>query len=373
MYHPPFFNRTIMECLNEIVGITRTQSACFTGDFNAAASRSNSGLYIDEVEGFLNLSVFKGVAAGEQKSIQDLLTDARADGIKQFKEVLYSQLGVRYSVKSASYNDYAGQVSGIGTVNPTFPLAATVLEMKQYSGASVLIEGVLPQFNFTGTLDVTVYRGINNGSRYQIINTVKSFTINTDAAQPAFQALTGLELAATDETGKAYSYLFVYQLSNGQAPKDNLSSCGCGGKENNMKQYFTVFGVSGPSVNEMNISERKNLLYGLLFKVKARCTGGDFLCQNYYDNEFIREAVNWAILRKSAATAMTRILTSPLINRYTMVNRETIATTINILNSKFNKSVTWIAENLDMSNNDCFTCHPGSDGAFQITKDSIYL
>lgn len=360
-----------MDCFNNIIGISRTDATCFTAAFNDAARVSVSGLYLDEAEGFPALEIFRFVASGEGILLQALLEKARTRAIDLVKEELSMELGIRYPVKSQSYIDYAGQISGLGTINFTMPYAALVLEMRPYRGAIVKVTGVLPQFTTTTNLEVKVYQAYNNGNYYQVLSELETLSIPI-APNPTLKELS-LELPTTDEVGRAYSYLFVYATA-GITARDNSNSCGCGGKENIRDIYLKPYSVVGASYDNMLISNRGNKINGLLLQVDARCNGGNFLCENYYNNSLIATAMNHAIQRKSAATALVSILTSDIINRYTMAKREQIGNTINILNSKVKKSVSWIAENLDLSNNDCYICNPGgSSGAYEITVGKILV
>lgn len=362
-----------MDCLKNIIGVTKTEDPCFSSSFTSAATTSESGKYMDQLEEFPSLDVFKAVAAGERTSLENHLLQARENGIQNLQEDLFKALGNRYAAFSRAYLGSVGQSSYVGTLSPGFTFAGVVYEMKQYRGASVKIKGVLASFSGgTGTLNVSVYRGYNNGVTYMNVTKVGDFDINLSNNSTA-QAITPIILPTTDELGKAYSYMFLYS-SSGLTPRDNGTSCGCGGKETVLNQYLVPYGISGAAVENMLTSNRTSYVNGLILDIEARCTGGDFLCDNFYSNPLIAEAVTWAVLRKSVSNAIVSILASDMINRYTMTKREQMSISVKILNSKYKTSVEWIAENLDLSGNDCLICNPtGNGGTFSTTTGGIHM
>lgn len=349
-----------MDCLKNIIGITNTIDDCFSSDFNAESKKSDSGKYMDQLEEFPSLDVFKNVAAAERTTLEKYLLQARENGIQYFKEALYKEMGARYVVKAQSYIGLVGKKESMSTISFGFQYAGLVYEMKRYQGAEVVVKNVLARFQGSGSLPVSVYQCINNGVSYKDLTKIGEFTIDISNST-TLQAITPITLPATDEIGNAYTYLFIYQTP-GITALDNKASCGCGNKETVLNNYLTPYGISGDAVTNMLTSNRTDVVNGLLLDIDARCTGGDFICDNYNSNVYIREAITWAILRKSVANAIVALLASDLISRYTMTKREPMAHAVNILNSKFKTSVSWIAENIDVSNNDCFACDPGGNG-----------
>lgn len=362
-----------MKCFENIVGISRTQNACFTEEFSETASKSNSGLYLDELEGFPSLDIFKSMAAHDQTTMELILRQSLNDGANQFITELYKNLGTMYTVKHPAYVGNVGNSSYSSTIDIGFAYAGMVLDMAQFIGAEVKLTGIKPFFNLNSTLVVKLYRAYNSGYQYQIIEELASYTLNTSASSPALQEFTQLSLATTDEDGKSYSYIFLYDVPENMKPRDNKNSCGCGHKEDVLFKYLRPYGVQGVDKDNLMISNRTDKVNGLQIYVQAMCTGGDFVCQEYYSNPLVKKAIEWQILRKSAAVAITKIITTSLVDHYTMARREQLSHTINILNSQFKNNVMWIAENINVWNNECFICNIGGTGSQELTRGGILL
>lgn len=361
-----------MECLNNIIGISRTENPCFTDDFSAEAEKSTSGLYLDELEGFPSLNTFKNIAAHDQTTLQKVLEKAREDAVLHFTEELYRNLGTMYTVKSDAYVGHVGNSQYNSTLNISHAQAGLVLDMQRIAGAEVTLTGIKPFFNYTGTVTVKLYKAYNTGVQYQIVEELAEYTLNTHVSAPQLQEVTNISLPTTDEAGKPYSYILLYEMGAGQ-PRDNKNTCGCGEKENIMHQYLRPYGVMGTDADNLMISNRTDKINGLQVQVQAICTGGDFVCQNYYSNPMVKKAIEYQIWRKAGANAIVRIITTDLINYITLAKREQLGHTVNILNSIFKKNMLWVAENINVYNNDCFSCNHGGSGGQDLTRGGIML
>lgn len=362
----------IMSCLDNIIGISRTDHICFTESFSAEARKSTSGLYMDELEGFPRLDAFKKVADSGMVTLEEVLTKARDNAIVDFKEQLVKEVSSRYTSRAQAYIGAVGEKGYTGVLNITDTIAGVVLDMECYKGAVVTVEGIKPCFNNDGTISITVYRAIKNGSIYSKVEEVATFEANTTITNPAEQAITPIELAATDDYGTAYSYLFMYTKGNLQ-PRNNKNTCGCGSKEKALHTYLYPSGVSGSDVNSIALSSKTNTLNGLLLIVKAQCTGGNYICENYNENSNIKIVMDATIRKKAVSNAIIGLLTSPLVSYYTDARREQMSHTVHILNSKFKSDVAWIAENMNLSTNACFECNYGNSGTGGISTETIYM
>ncbi len=362
------------DCFQNIIGISQSSCACFSDDFNEDAAKSNSGLYMDQLPESPSLEAVKAVRECGA-TLQDVLEQARTNGILEFKKELYMELGTRYTVKQQAYEGAVGQATSIGYLNLSYPYAGVALEMTGIRGATVRISGIQPLFNYDGTLQVTVYKAIMAGGAYQILEQVATITVDTLIANPVSQAPSSeLILDTTDGNGRALSYLFTYARESAQ-PRDNTTSCGCGNKETILHQYLRPKGIQSADGSEWLLSQRTERLNGLLISVEARCGTGAFMCENYNRDEFIRQAMNYAVLYRSVANAITGILNSQLISRYSQAGREQMAFNVNVLRGKFRKSVAWLAEQMDLTQNDCYKCLPGGIGGspYEYMKDGILM
>ena len=168
-----------------------------------------------------------------------------------------------------------------------------------------------------------------------------------------------LELPLSDDTGKYISYYFLYQTGENQ-PMNNAVNCNCGQKEQDLRKYVVPNGVT----TDMSlINEQLNgFVNGILPHIVAQCDTEETICAAYNSNPNIRLVIQDTLAKKAVELLLTNILTSNLVNRYTMSQRETMKFAGYGLSKKFSNNVQWLAENMDVTNNDCFMCNPKSQG-----------
>lgn len=345
-----------MDCLENIIGFTSTDCPCFEEDFNEAAKISKSGLYMDQLPESISMSAYNSIT-GYCTDMQDLFTNARNNGILQFKELLGRELGKLYSVRMNSYNGKLGSTSGNGYLTIPEGYAGVAIDILTEE-SNVTLNKLVTYFSDNTPVEIHLYSAVKTKQGYTDLEFIKSFMSND---------FTPLSLS----TENTPSYIFMYEVPVGVEPGNNSSSCGCG-SERDLKQYIKISGVIGTGLGV--ITETTNRINGLLFYADASCGNFDFLCKNYNNNEFIREAVNWAVLRKSVSALLIAFLNSDAINRYTMQDRERIGYNVNILNSMAMKSISWVADNLNLSGSKCYVCNPSASGSqYNYQKGGILL
>lgn len=335
-----------MECLDTVIGITRSECDCFTTDFDANANLSDSGLYMDELaECPLKLSTIK---AGTQlcEQLQDKMTKARSAAIVFFKEELFKQLATKYSQSAEPYAGLIGGSSFTKNLPPATSFAGILLQPKAMIGATLKIRQIDTYFAQSAGFDVLIY--MND----MLIDTVPVTSIADSKKSNVVSPV--LEYPLTDANGSPYTFKIVYATS-GLIPKDNTISCGCGGRESTLDKFMTRKGISFNTVTTFNTSA---FTYGLNLVVDVRCGTDDIICNAYNNDEFIRAVIPASIQRKSVEFLIADLLASKIIDRETMANREVMGVNAAKLHNKFKNDVQWVAERINLTGNGCFACNP---------------
>jgi hypothetical protein len=100
-----------------------------------------------------------------------------------------------------------------------------------------------------------------------------------------------------------------------------------------------------------------NNMNGLTFDISFWCDLSRQFCfdePDLNDRQFI--SVAYAIQHISAYYLCTQILTSPNINRYTMINHEQLNALRQLHETKYKELITYLVETTDITNTDCLTC-----------------
>jgi len=347
-----------MDCLQNVIGITRTPCECLADQLPSGYTTSASGLFIDELqEAPINLKAVKSIAdCGKDMSF--LLSNARTQAIAEFKRELFKLMQGRFQQRTKPYTGTVGSLSYSATLNLTSAYAGVVLESRNFRGASVTVNKVYVAMDATASFNLLVYKGYSGQDEYSLVATIP---VTSQAGAIKENTLTTpLSFALADDSGNYIQYYFIYQLAGFQ-PKNNLASCGCGLKENDLHAFVSPRGVSGNDLNSLRNFSRSSEVNGIILDVDARCGNDDIICKSYTDNEFIRVAIQFSILRKAVELLIFGILNSDEVNRYTMAKREQMSYNAQRLAKKFTNDVQWVAENIDLADNDCYTCNDKQD------------
>lgn len=349
----PFFNISQMDCLKNVIGITREPCECLEDDLPEDYSLSDSGLYMDELpEAPLSLKSINSITDCG-RDLGKILTNSRQQAIAEFKRDLYKHLQVRMVKKIKPFSgNVGGMVYGIN-VNLNSTYAGLMLQSKNIRGASLMLNKIHVAFNASKTFDLYLYKVISG-----VPQLIQTFNLESQSSAWKDNVLvTPVELPLSED-GLPVDYYFVYEL-DGQLPKDNSPSCNCGLKESDMQQYFVPKGIFGDDIH--SLSNTTKYANGLVLSLEASCGNEGLICDSYTNNEFIQTAVQWSILRKAVEILIFAILNSDEVNRYTMAKREQMTHNAYRLSKKFNNDVQWISENINLKDSDCFTCNDAND------------
>lgn len=347
-----------MNCFQNAYGITRTPCECLQADLPEGYQISDSGIYLDEYPEFpVNLQAVKSIAdCGKEFPL--VLKMAIAGAERVFKTELYKALQTMYRTRVQQFEGIVGSLTSTGPLNyPGGQLAGLKLTAQDFRGASVRVDKINVAFQLSGSITVSVYK------RYQgdlTLTPIRTIALTTSANVLRENVLDEeLELPLSDDTGKYISYYFLYQTGENQ-PMNNAVNCNCGQKEQDLRKYVVPNGVT----TDMSlINEQLNgFVNGILPHIVAQCDTEETICAAYNSNPNIRLVIQDTLAKKAVELLLTNILTSNLVNRYTMSQRETMKFAGYGLSKKFSNNVQWLAENMDVTNNDCFMCNPKSQG-----------
>jgi len=342
-----------MDCLDNIIGISRSECECLTADLPEGYTESNSGLYMDELpESPVSLAAIKSIQDCG-KDMGAILTQARANAILQFKTDLYKHLALMYKPRANPYTGLIGKKTGSSALNITKAYAGLILAGKSFKGATLQISKVWANFTTDASINLLILKVRRGETDIELLETI---TIESTASG-INENVVDISLPMWDDTGKDINYYLLY-ASAGLTPKDNPVSCGCGISEYDLHVFLKPKGYLSDTIAPGG--QQTNYANGIVLDVDVRCNTQDIICQAYRVNEFIKVAVEWTILRKSVVNLINGVLHSDAITRYTQGKREQMYYDKGSLDKKYNNDVQWIAENMSMGLNDCFICNETS-------------
>jgi hypothetical protein len=349
-------------CLDNFIGLTRNDCACFEGDKPVdfdSLNESLTGYYITDSElGFPMLEeVFNTIDCGLGSNIFDVLLQAREDAIRDF----YKDL------RAAIHKTYRNRFKFDGSIGRI--KSSSSLSISKSKAGLELIPGIYRDGKLT-------IRGIYVG-----LKSDATVTLNIESNDPEFtpQTLTGavvannwtkLEPVSPIELpfysklrpdGLKYFVYYDYPLPGGAAPINNDFRC-CGNRKVGYENYLRVGGFSADDLpNEDLFTGNTTRAYGLVLDSFLTCDETDWLCRIESAGGYsVQGTVGAALNMKAAAKVISSVLQSNRINFFTSKPKEELWGRRRYLNGEYSNNVLFLAENLPPDIVSCFDCKDSS-------------
>lgn len=346
------------DCLDRLLGITRTECDCFTIE----ETSSESGLWIDELEG-LELMQINGASNCAVGTLEDLLLTAREQAVIAFKtDFEASLLSNGYKLSKQPFKSNIGRTEftsnkPVGNYNGLRFLFA------QVPTGVWKIKRIGVAFNGSGTFDLKIYNNIEAAPIHTISVTSVSGKVNWNTVD--------LELPMYSQDVEYLQYAFVYD-NPGFECKDNRLRC-CGAPNNGfscLKPDFTFtndarykwvhFAQCTGFTDSTNTNLFKNIshvdnAYGLVLDSEMTCNLYEYPCQLLH-NKNTATVIAYAIWFRAGKWLCDKILSSGQINKYTMLDRERLAIKRNSYAKEYQQRIDWLPDNVDLASSNCIIC-----------------
>lgn len=340
-----------MECLNNVVGLSRTECECIEASIPAEDRISLSGIYIDEVEGGLNLTAIDKI---DCQSFVEKAKSARKRAIDMFVEqIVASYRTAPNKNRFRPFNNRIGKTSSLRVLNvPQY--AGLRLRSNLTKGAYLTIEKIGLIINQEADVTVNIYKEYRNDNLpLELVASIPN--IATIANLPSLKTLEApLKLPLYDENISAINYYVVYDTSLYGQPRDNAASCGCGGSEAILKTFMTPEGAYAGSLEGLKTSS-STYANGVFIDGKIECVISELVCELLKLDE--SNTIAHAIAYKAQELLIEDIIGSGNINRFTMLSKEHLWGKRNHFRKEFDDRIIWLSETFTADQlTDCLMC-----------------
>lgn len=373
------------ECLEFIIGLSQTDCPCFDADKPVNADRSDSGLYLGNMDDIpLELVDAAGNEDCEPGNIWEIMSEARHKGVVETKMLLMQSIT---SLAKLSRQPWSGVVGDIRKNKWGKDYAAA--QSRNFASFSwictrsvsgfVRLRKIGLVFKTAGTFTVELYSNYQDAA-------LGSWSVTSSAnAISWFTLPTPLELTMAHSDVEYVQYWLVYDTTAAPIPKDVKISCGCGvtvpdwspvsptfyncyysGKRigENWPEFIMARGQGGNVIADRMVdwitTEETN---GLAIWADFGCRADEIICKDEldYSGNILAGMLAHAVLYRSAYIMCRMILASPEINRFTMMDREALYGKRNHYEKECKDLVAWLAKELtkqEVINNvsDCLQC-----------------
>jgi len=355
-----------LNCLNNIIGLSQNECVCYDDGRPVDFDKSNSGLYLDELEGLNLRTLASDVECGEG-NIWLKMEKAITNAINNFRTDLLSSIMLTQRNARKPFQGIIGQLK-FKTFN-TIPTTWTGLRInpREYKGSVLTIKGITALMDSTVVFDVFIYDNISPTPLHSILNV--NATTGTATKNPLTNPI-DLPLYVEGYDDDSLQYFVVYQPS-GFNPLDNKISCGCRRTEN-FESWLTIEGIQGDVIADREDWNSNGFANGLALDVTTKCNVAEIICGGDsndsldFENDGVALSMAYAIRFKAGEILIEDILASGEINRFTMLDKERLWGKRNHYRTEFRTRIVYISDTIDIDSNDCLVC-----GDKRINRSSI--
>jgi hypothetical protein len=323
--------------MENIIGLTRTQCECF----DVEANESDSGLWLDELEG-LNLKMIEAGTYCEE--LGEFMAKARGNAIASFKADVLANLRNYYRPRYDAFVGLLGQEQGTKYVTPSTDFAGAYIKSKIVKGSYLKIKRIGININESKTVEI---KGYFNGE--EILD--EEIEIQSEANKWKYTELE--EHIILDLWKDGYNkveYLLGY-FPEGEKYRDNKTDCGCS-RKSNLENFIEFKGAFGT----IESYSKGDNAHGLVFDVEIICESDSLIEDNIIYPDYKLVSAH-AVRYKAGFYLSQYILTSGNTNIYTVVNPEQLFANAQGYEKEYQDRVKgWLPENTRI-NNDCYICN----------------
>lgn len=369
----------IPECLEFSIGLSTTKCECFDVDKPLDFARSDSGLFLDRIDG-LELKVIDAIKDCDPDNLWDIMVMAREEAIKEVKDTMLQNI---VGVANLTRQPWVGWIGDTVKFNKDYDPGKTYASISLI-GADIVsgyakIKSIGTMMSMSATFEVTLY------SNYSP-DPLGIWDVQSVADRLKITAIEPIELPMSHPSVTHVQYWLVYTLGQGFVPKNSVISCGCGsitpawsprspefyygpvsqaGKA--IKERWAEFvmsrGMAGNDLTDMGNWTTTTETNGLAVEMEFGCRLAETICKDeldYTGNPLARVMAR-AVWFKAAEKLTEKILTTTILNRYTMLDKERLWGKRNHYRAQHDNRQQWLLEQFSRPEilgavSDCFTC-----------------
>jgi hypothetical protein len=354
-----------MECFENIIGLSQVVCPCIEGDIPEGCSTSKTGLFLSDLAPLDELVGMESTTCG-QDSIWAVMDRARSEAISQFATDASMMLRNRVLPRRSDWKGRIGEVSGTAEIVNEKQYLGVRIDTKQVRGGALLINEVGGLFSANGSVIVSLYNALGEQ--------LYAKSIDTKARKHTGTSVNWL-LPLDDKL----EYFLVYKYNQDNAPIVNKTVCSCTGWKpffnSEQPQYLQAHSPSRGWANWLQIEAWSGdeleftgngtndaKMNGLTISAKIECSYSSIFCAPLDSIDIstnpVAMGIGFAIRYKAAAILAGKILKGTKLNRLQMTHHELLLSEIKSWNSMYYEHLEYIADNVDLSANDCYTCKP---------------
>jgi len=375
-----FINERMANCLDNIIGLSPTAGTACVPAAPLGYNTSLSGLHLT---GLTPLDELMGYGDCAGSDLWDLLTDARNEATSTLLADANALMLRHFAQRREMFRGSIGEGAASDTLVSAKAYAGLRIAANPVRGGVLKIKNISTLFSNTGTVTVWIYNALNQLIATKICNTTAN--VVTSNAQ------TDITLPLSIPFSSATEYFLVFSRNNLNLPKVNRLGCGCGGfnpsfdlsqpfwAKNryigtqawaNWLMFSAWEGDDLVSFHQCPSASSNTNMNGLLLEIETYCDTSELICNASKDfqRDPLALSLAYAVRYKAAELIADKMLTTTNLTRANVVNRDIWKAMRAEWNAKYQEYVTYISQNVPITQNDCLVCND----TFKISKQTMF-
>ena len=340
-----------MECLEQIIGITKDNCPCIQKDLTTEEIQelgiSKSGLFLEELEGGLFLR--NVVQLDKCKTFLEIQKSAIETAKKHYETDLLGKLNQKFQVKKTAFIGDIGRPSYTGSLDVSERLQFLKIAANKDSDAIVHLNSVRIFLNQDTTTKFWLYEIEEGQTEGRIILENEVSSQNQILAIPINAQL------PLKRRGIYLNYYLIFERLGEVKPRNIKVSCGCSGGDG-FSKFIQVSGGQSEGFSSLSTSSNDQFTHGFSIDVQIKCEAGNLICREYDGNDAISLVTAFAILYKAGELVIENVMNSAEVNRFTMLSREHLWGKRNHFRKEYFDRIDYLSKSIDVSSSDCFIC-----------------
>jgi hypothetical protein len=357
----------MLDCLQNLVGLTDKECACYTGTKPAnfaSLNASDSGYYLtDEDYGFpLLAALFSSIDCGDPDNIYNVLERARKAAINKIKTDLPTALSRYWDEAVPGFDGLVAKRSANGVTNPVNSFVGQLWRPVPTKGAYFTVNAFWLALDQAANVTLTIK---SNDPDFADIVQPLAYTLTGGQFQQ-FTLATPIEIPFFSRTadsggccdGCGLRYVFSVELPTGVKPMNNTFYC-CGGRPNYMRFLEAGgFDVASPETLVEDCTYTcSNAGYGLSIDGFISCDKTDWLCNlKQIGGLDMRDYAARLIQHASTEWLANHVLDSQELNFWTVLSREQVYGKRSHAGKRFEEMLLFMAQKLPPEATGCYKC-----------------
>ena len=347
-----------LTCFDTLVGLSKTDYACFDDTAPEGFDSSDSGYHLTDTD--------YGLTIIEQCSINGwtLLESARTQAVLEVQSELRAGLRTKYDGAIAPFSGIIAQLTQSGNQTVSKDFLGIRIRTKNQKGAKLILKKIYLGMSAAGTYSVN----ITSNDPLFVAPSATSVVIATANTMTAKVLTMPIELPLFSRSCEGtYLEYYISFARNGARPVNNKITC-CGNQPK-WRQHLAVSGFEAGD-NIATDGQFSSMAFGMALDAYLACEELDWVCEaEELGGYHIKDVIARAIQMRGAAIGISKMIDQFVVNPCISSQYENLNSRRGYLNPRSAELIEWVIQNVPHGVTDCLTCKPQDQ--FNIKKTLV--